>query len=116
MSRTATREVRRLRFSRREVLKLAQLGGLGLGAGAIGLFGRTATAETTATGTCRFCSMHCGVIATRQGERLLRVEGDPSSPTKGFICLHGQSLREVVHAKERVARPRVIESWSLAPS
>ncbi|MBS1151514.1 MAG: BisC [Myxococcaceae bacterium] len=95
---------RKWKLSRRELMKLAPLGGVAAaGAGAVGLLTTKAQAKTR--GTCRFCLMHCGVVATSRGSRLERVEGDLDSKTRGFLCLHGHALREVVHSHERLSQP-----------
>ena len=96
---------RRLRFTRREVLKMAQVGGVAATAGGLALFGRPAQAERSTKGICRICTMHCGVIGKVVGDRLVRVEGDPDSATDSFICHHGQALREIVHSEQRVRMP-----------
>src|SRR3970040_610871 len=49
--------------------------------------------------------MHCGVVATARGDRLLRVEGDLASATRGFLCLNGQALPEIVHSADRLRLP-----------
>lgn len=98
-------KIRGLRFTRREIIKLAQVGGIAATAGGLGLFGLEARAERTTKGICRICTMHCGVIAKVQGSRLVRVDGDPASKTDGFLCHHGQALREIVHSDERLRRP-----------
>lgn len=96
---------RSIRITRRDVLKLAQVGGVAAAAGGIALLGRDAQAERTTRGICRICTMHCGVIAHVKGERLVRIDGDPRSPTAGFLCQHGQALREIVHSEERLRAP-----------
>lgn len=105
MSDAAKPRRRRLRFSRREVLKMAQVGGIAATAGGLGLIGREARAEHKTKGICRICTMHCGVIGTVRGDRLVRIEGDPDSATDSFICHHGQALREIVHSDERLRTP-----------
>lgn len=102
MTRTPTRKVR---LSRRDLLKVLQVGGLGAAATGAGLLGWQKNAAAQVTGSCRLCTMHCGVIATVQDGHLVRIEGDPTARTKGFICLHGQSMREVVHSPHRLTRP-----------
>jgi anaerobic selenocysteine-containing dehydrogenase len=91
-------------LSRRQLLKLAPLGGLAAAGGAA-LVATQAQATVKVKGTCRFCLMHCGVVATSRGGRLERVEGDLDSRTRGFLCLHGHALREVVHSRERLTTP-----------
>lgn len=96
---------RGIRITRRDVLKLAQVGGVVAAAGGLSLIGGDAGAERTTRGICRICTMHCGVVATVRGEQLVRVEGDRASPTAGFLCQHGQALREIVHSEERLRTP-----------
>jgi anaerobic selenocysteine-containing dehydrogenase len=39
-------------------------------------------------------------------DRVVRVEGDPASTyTRGFVCLHGLAIRELVHSSARLRRP-----------
>jgi len=54
---------------------------------------------------CRLCVMRCGVRATVEGDRLVKVEGAPGSAMGGFICMHGQALPQIVHASERLRAP-----------
>ena len=96
---------KRLRLSRRDLFKVAQVAGLGAATGSLALVGRNLRAEESKPGTCRICTMHCGIIATRKGDQLIRVEGDPESRTRGFICHHAQALHEIVHAHDRVEHP-----------
>ena len=103
--RAPTRRVTRFRWTRREVLRALQLGALGAGTVGLAVAGRESLAERRATGVCRLCTMHCGIEVTIRNERLVRVEGNPASKTRGFICHHGRALREVVHADERVKLP-----------
>lgn len=95
------------RFGRRQVLQGAQVAGLAAATGALELVGGEKAAGAQVKGTCRICTMHCGIIATVAGGRLERVEGDPASKTKGFLCHHGWALREIVHAPERTRAPLV---------
>ncbi len=94
------------RLTRRTVLQLAQVGAAATTVGALGLVGREHPMTRQTRGTCRMCTMHCGILGTVEGDRLIRVEGDPASKTHGFLCHHGWALREVVHAPERLRRPR----------
>jgi anaerobic selenocysteine-containing dehydrogenase len=92
-------------MTRRTLLQGAQVAGLGLCGAGLALWGREAAAERTTQGTCRLCTMHCGLTATARGDRLVRVEGDPTAASRGFLCHHGWALREVVHSEERLRRP-----------
>lgn len=97
----------RKRFTRRDLMKALPLAGAAAGALAVGLIGARAAATTRNRGTCRFCLMHCGVVTTVQGDRLLKVEGDLAARTRGFVCQHGYALREMVHSHARIRRPLV---------
>lgn len=95
----------RFTLTRRELFRATQVVGAGAAAAGLGLWGRARGAERTVQGTCRICTMKCGLVATVRGDRLVRVEGDPKSQTKGFLCQHGYALPEIVHAADRVRRP-----------
>lgn len=97
--------IRRFAVPRRMLLKAAPVVALGSGLAGLGLMTGKAGAERTARGTCRLCTMHCGIIAHARGDRLVRVEGDPAAQSRGFICQHGFALREIVHASQRLRRP-----------
>ena len=96
---------RRVIFNRRDALKLLQVGGLGTAAATLGLLGRPSTALAEVHGQCRLCTMHCGVVAHVRGDRLERMEGDPDTRTRGFICQHGMAAPQVVHHQERIKNP-----------
>ena len=97
----------RRRWTRRDLFKAAPVALVGLGAVGLARFGRDLTPTTRRRGTCRFCLMHCGVQTTLKGDRLVKVEGDVTSKTRGFVCEHGYALRELVHSHERVRHPLV---------
>ena len=76
--------------------------------GALSLLGRTGEAEArTVTGICRLCVMRCGIAAEVRGDRLSHVRGDLASKTRGFVCLHGHHLDDVVHSNRRLRAPLV---------
>jgi anaerobic selenocysteine-containing dehydrogenase len=94
-------------LSRRDLLKAAPLGAVAAGAAGLAIVNRHEAALTSTPGTCRFCLMHCGVVAKTRGKHLVKVEGDLTSRTRGFVCEHGFALREVVHSHERLSLPLV---------
>lgn len=102
--RTPIRTLLQRSLSRRALLQAGQVASLAAGVGGLWWMGRS-EAETTQTGTCRICTMHCGLVATRRGSRLVRVEGDPAAKSRGFLCHHGYALREIIHSSERLSRP-----------
>lgn len=103
--REPTRNVKRVGLSRRDLLKAAQVAGAATALGSAVLAGRQLSAETRTRSRCRLCTMHCGVVAHVRGDTLVRMEGDPDSPTRGFICGNGAALPEIVHSHERLRMP-----------
>lgn len=98
---------RRIRFTRRDALKVLSVGSAVGASVAIGGAGAVQARETEVVNECRLCTMHCGFIATVRGDDVLSVRGDPTSNTRGFMCQHGKSIPEIVHNKARVRRPLV---------
>lgn len=107
MSRTPAKTIVRKKWTRRDLFKVAPVAAVGAGALGLALAGRVDAKATQHTGTCRFCLMHCGIVCTVQGERLVKVEGDLKSKTRGFVCEHGYALRELVHSHARLEHPLV---------
>jgi len=104
-ARPPVRFLQRFGMSRRTLLKAAPVAGAGAAALGLGLIGRERPARRQTHGVCRFCLVHCGVTATTEGSRLVRVEGDVQSKTRGFLCLNGHAMPEVVHSDRRVRMP-----------
>lgn len=102
---TTRAPLRRVAFSRRDALKLASVSGVVAAGAGIATAGVLRRREQVIAGECRFCTMHCGFLATVQGDDVVRVEGDPASDTRGFLCEHGRALPEVVGSRERLRRP-----------
>jgi formate dehydrogenase (coenzyme F420) alpha subunit len=97
--------LRRLGIRRRDLLKAAPVAAAGAGVLGLGLVGHQRLERKHTHGVCRFCLVHCGVTASTEGKRLVRVEGDIASKSKGFLCLHGHAMPEVVHSERRVRMP-----------
>jgi len=52
---------------------------------------------------CRNCASYCPTRVTFDGERVLKVEGDPEAPIyKGFICPKGRGIAEQHNAPGRL--------------
>lgn len=103
-------------WTRRELLQLAQVLGL---SGALAIFGASAPSRAKAEarpGVCRLCTMHCGIVASVKDGRIVRVDGDLTSATSGFLCAHGRALREVVHAEARLRTPLVRDGAAFRPA
>ena len=56
--------------------------------------------------SCRGCHGVCQVMVHMEGDRVVKVSGDPESPTsKGFICPKGLAAPEVLYHPERLKYP-----------
>lgn len=95
------------KLTRRDLMKAAPIAAAGGAALSLGLIGNARGEVVRTRGTCRFCLLHCGIEATTVGGRLTRVEGDLKSHTKGFICLHGYALPEIVQSERRLKTPLI---------
>ncbi len=93
------------RWKRRDALKLGVVGGAGAAAAALGVAGTVAAREVERKGECRFCTMHCGTLATVRAGRVTSVRGDPEARTRGFLCAHGRALPEVINGDARLSQP-----------
>ncbi len=107
MSRPPVTQVVRRAWTRRDALKATPIAAAGLAALGLAIGRHQAGAASEHRGTCRFCLMHCGLVATVRGGELQKVEGDLHSKTRGFLCEHGYALRELVHSGERIRHPLV---------
>ena len=112
---------RRRRLSRRDLLRAAPIAGAGAAALVVGAVARSPEVARVTSGRCRFCLLHCDLQGQVSGTTLLRVDGDLTGETRGFLCQHGRALPSVVHSPERLRRPllrrgdRLVEtSWDEA--
>ena len=46
------------------------------------------------TGYCGFCAVHCPVVTTVDGPRVVSVEPDRAHPYGGAICIKGRAAPE----------------------
>ncbi|MDP9173250.1 MAG: nitrate reductase [Planctomycetota bacterium] len=52
---------------------------------------------------CPYCGVGCGILATTDGQRMLKVRGDPDHPAnKGSLCLKGASVAHTVNVPNRL--------------
>lgn len=55
---------------------------------------------------CRVCEALCGMIATVEGGRIVKVRPDKDNPhSRGHICVKGPALADVAYDPDRVTRP-----------
>ncbi|MBB3691879.1 nitrate reductase [Sphingomonas sp. BK580] len=58
--------------------------------------------------TCAYCGVGCGIVATRTGERAVRIEGDVDHPAnRGRLCSKGTHLGETVGLDGRLLHPMI---------
>src|SRR3954454_16919675 len=55
---------------------------------------------------CRICEAHCGLVATVEGGRLVRLRPDPAHPLSlGYACPKGIAMTDVQNDPDRVLHP-----------
>jgi len=95
-----------MELSRRDFLKIS----LGLGffiplRPAVGLPVEGPGEEAIPT-FCSLCPASCGVVGVLKGRKLIRIEGNPLSPTnRGAICARGIAAANQVYDPERLLYP-----------
>src|SRR5438552_14284721 len=69
--------------------------------------GETMTVDTMrkVTGYCGFCAVHCPVVTTADGSRVISVEPDRAHPYGGAICIKGRAAPEFHDHRARVNVP-----------
>jgi len=56
--------------------------------------------------TCRGCHGVCQVLVHMENQRVVKVAGDPESPTsRGYICPKGAAAPEILYHKDRLTHP-----------
>ena len=56
--------------------------------------------------TCRGCHGVCQVLVHMEGQRIVKVAGDPESPTsRGYLCPKGAAAPEILYHKDRLTHP-----------
>ncbi len=55
---------------------------------------------------CRLCNARCGIVVHVDGDRVVRVTGDPDHPvSEGYTCPKGRALPAVHHDPARLSDP-----------
>jgi len=58
---------------------------------------------------CPYCGVGCGLIATTDGSRVLKVRGDPSHPANfGKVCPKGGTVAQTVNVPTRLRYAMVL--------
>jgi formate dehydrogenase major subunit len=104
-----------MNFSRRSLLKVAGLTGVGLAVGDVGVaeaeVARSASSQKLAgakefTTSCNFCSVGCGMVAHVKDEKLVNLEGDPDHViNEGALCSKGAAMKATHESDRRMKVP-----------
>jgi anaerobic selenocysteine-containing dehydrogenase len=55
---------------------------------------------------CRICTAVCGILVDVEGDRVVRVRGDPDHPlSHGYTCAKGRALPRIHHHPDRIEQP-----------
>jgi anaerobic selenocysteine-containing dehydrogenase len=66
---------------------------------------------------CPYCGVGCGLLATTDGRRLLRVRGDPKHPANfGKLCAKGATVAQTVNVRSRLRYAMVRDRAGAAPA
>ncbi len=63
---------------------------------------------------CTLCEAHCGIAVTVDGDRVLRIEGDPDDhQSRGYICPKAAALADLYTDPDRLTKPvrRTAGGW-----
>src|SRR3954464_9456295 len=67
---------------------------------------RSRIAESrTVTSVCRICEANCGIVVTVDQGRVIRIQGDPDHPSRGYLCPKGANFAAVHDDPDRVRYP-----------
>ena len=59
---------------------------------------------------CPYCGVGCGLIATTDDRKVLRVRADPDHPANlGAICRKGATVAQTIHVRSRLHHPMIRE-------
>jgi thiosulfate reductase/polysulfide reductase chain A len=57
--------------------------------------------------TCSICQISCGILAHVDGEKVIKVEGDPDCPlSKGVLCSKGLASLDYRYHPDRLQSPQ----------
>lgn len=57
---------------------------------------------------CKLCPAHCGIIGYLEGDKLIKIGGNPHHPNNhGRLCARGLSGLDMVYDPERIAYPLI---------
>ncbi|QOV89561.1 molybdopterin oxidoreductase family protein [Humisphaera borealis] len=66
---------------------------------------------------CPYCGVGCGLLASTDGERILRIRGDPKHPANlGRVCPKGGTVAATVNVATRLRHAMLRDGFGKAPS
>lgn len=67
--------------------------------------------------TCRVCAVGCGTLVELDGDRVVKIMGDPDDPwSLGYTCAFGRHAPEFHHHPDRLDVPLVRRGGELVPT
>ncbi len=73
--------------------------------------------ETLRTACTRDCPDACQILATVEGDKVVRLRGDPAHPvTRGFLCYRTDHFLERQYSDERLLAPLIRKDGALVPA
>lgn len=73
-------------------------------------------ATTQVRSYCRLCPAYCGILVTRDRDRVVAVQGDREHPlSQGYTCPKGRALGELHHDPSRLDGPLLRRNGRLEP-
>ena len=75
------------------------------------------TDRRIATTACRVCAVGCGTLVELDGDRVVKVSGDPDDPwSLGYTCSFGRAAPAFHEHPDRLDRPLVRSGGALTPT
>jgi nitrate reductase NapA len=66
-----------------------------------------ASGETWTKSVCRYCGTGCGLYVGAKAGKVFAVKGDKDNHNRGFLCLKGFLLPQVMNAPDRLLHPLI---------
>jgi formate dehydrogenase major subunit len=63
--------------------------------------------------TCSYCGVGCQIYLEKAGDRIIRVNGAPSPPNFGHLCVKGRFGFDFIHHPDRLKQPLIRKNGEL---
>jgi predicted molibdopterin-dependent oxidoreductase YjgC len=57
--------------------------------------------------TCTYCGCGCNIDLSSHGDKIIRVDSDPSSHNRGWLCVKGRFGFDFINSPERLTSPMI---------